>query len=109
VPGRARTEPPPGPAPLYVRRPVLAGLLRQWPLALVLAVVGVGLVAVVFEHWRWGLVTMGVALVLAGGLRLVLPVRRAGFLAVRGRPVDVTLTVGCGLALVAIALAVPGT
>jgi MFS superfamily sulfate permease-like transporter len=94
--------------PLYTRRPFLAGVLRQWPLVLVLAVVAAGLLEVTFEHWRRGLVTMGVALVLAGVLRLVLPVRRVGFLAVRSRAVDVTLTAGCGLLLVVIALAVPG-
>jgi hypothetical protein len=38
---------------------------------------------------------------------LALPVRRAGFLAVRSRPVDVVLVGGAGLALTVIALAIP--
>ncbi len=101
------TRPSPRP-PLYTRRPFLAGVLRQWPLVLVLAVVAAGLLEVTFEHWRRGLVTMGVALLLAGVLRLVMPVRRVGFLAVRSRATDVTLTAGCGLLLVVTALAVPG-
>ena len=93
--------------PLYVRRPFLAGLLRQWPLLAVLLVVGVGLLQVPFRHWRMGLVVMGLALVGAGLLRLLLPVRRAGFLAVRSRPVDVVLLTGTGLALAVLAQSIP--
>ena len=86
--------------PLYVRRPFLAGLVRQLPLLAVLGVVGVGLLLVTFDHWRRGLVLMGLALVAAALLRLLLPVRRVGFLAVRSRPVDVVLLAGAGLVLV---------
>ena len=93
--------------PLYIRRPFVAGLLRQWPLLVVLLVVGVGLLQVAFQHWRLGLVVMGLALVGAGLLRLFLPVRRAGFLAVRSRPVDVVLLAGTGLALTVIARTIP--
>ena len=49
--------------PLYVRRPFLAGLLRQLPLLVVLVAVAVGLLLVTFEHWRRGLVVMGLALI----------------------------------------------
>ena len=93
--------------PLYVRRPFLAGLIRQLPLLSVLLVVGVGLLQVTFEHWRRGLVIMGLALVGGALLRLLLPVRRAGFLAVRSRPVDVVLLACTGLALTVIALTIP--
>jgi hypothetical protein len=93
--------------PFYVRRPFLAGLLRQLPLLAVLVVVGLGLLLVTFGHWRRGLVVMGVALVFGAVLRLLLPVRRVGFLAVRSRPVDVLLLSGAGLALTAVALAIP--
>lgn len=93
--------------PLYVRRPLVAGLLRQFPLVLVLAAVGVGLLVVTLGHWRVGLVVEGVALLAGAVLRLALPVRRAGFLAVRSRPVDVLLIGGAGLALTVIALAIP--
>jgi hypothetical protein len=93
--------------PLYTRRPFLAGLLRQLPLLLVLVVVAVGLVMVAFEHWRRGLVVVGVALVGGGLLRLLLPVRRVGFLAVRSRPVDVVLLAVTGLAVTVIVLTIP--
>ena len=93
--------------PLYVRRPFLAGLLRQLPLLAVLVAVGVGLLMVTFEHWRKGLVVVGLALVGGAVLRAFLPVRRVGFLAVRSRPVDVVLLAGAGLALAIIALAIP--
>ena len=94
--------------PLYVRRPFLAGLLRQLPLLAVLVVVGAGLLVVTFHRWRLGLVIVGLALIGAAVLRLLLPVRRAGFLAVRSRPVDVVLLAGTGLALAGIALTIPG-
>jgi hypothetical protein len=93
--------------PLYVRRPFLAGVIRQLPLLAVLVVVGVGLVVVAFDHWRKGVVIMGVALIGAALLRLLLPVRRVGFLAVRSRPVDVVLLAGTGLALTVIVLTIP--
>ena len=93
--------------PLYVRRPFLAGLVRQLPLLAVLVAVGLGLLIVTFDYWRRGLVLIGLALIGAAVLRLLLPVRRAGFLAVRSRPLDVVLLAGTGLALTVIALAIP--
>ena len=94
--------------PLYVRRPFVAGLVRQLPLLAVLTVVAVGLALVAVEHWRKGLTVMGLALVGAALLRLFLPERRVGFLAVRSRPVDVVLLAAAGLALTTISLAIPG-
>ena len=93
--------------PLYVRRPFLAGVIRQLPLLAVLVLVGVGLVVVAFDHWRKGVVIMGVALIGAALLRLLLPVRRVGFLAVRSRPVDVVLLAVTGLAVTVIVLTIP--
>jgi hypothetical protein len=103
-----RAAQPPRP-PLYLRRPLLAGFLRQWPLLVVIVVVGAGLLLVAADRWRSGLVVMGLALVAAGMLRLFLPLRQIGFLAVRSRPIDVALTTGVGLAVVVIALATPTT
>jgi Protein of unknown function (DUF3017) len=94
-------------SPLYVRRPFLAGLLRQLPLLAVLVMVGVGLLLVTFDHWRRGLVVIGLSLIIAALLRLLLPVRRVGFLAVRSRPMDVVLLAVAGLALAVTALTIP--
>jgi hypothetical protein len=94
--------------PLYVRRPFVAGVLRQLPLLAVLVTVALGLFVVAFDHWRLGLVIIGLALIGGAVLRLLLPVRRAGFLAVRSRAVDVVLLAGTGLAVAVIALMIPG-
>ena len=93
--------------PLYVRRPFVAGVIRQLPLLAVLVMVGVGLVVVAFDHWRKGIVIIGVALMGAALLRLLLPLRRVGFLAVRSRPVDVVLLAVTGLAVTVIVLTIP--
>jgi hypothetical protein len=93
--------------PLYVRRPFLAGLIRQLPLLAVLVVVAVGLLVVTINHWRTGIVIVGLGLIGGAVLRLLLPVRRAGFLAVRSRSVDVALLAGTGVALTVIVLTIP--
>ena len=95
------------PPPLYIRRPFLAGLVRQLPLLAVLVMVGVGMLVVTFDYWRTGIVIIGLALIGGAVLRMVLPVRRVGFLAVRSRPVDVVLLAGTGLALTVIVLLIP--
>ncbi|SCX47262.1 Protein of unknown function [Klenkia marina] len=94
-------------APLHTRRPFLAGVLRQLPLTGVLLVVAVGLLTVASGNWRRGLLVMGLALIAAGVLRMVLPVRRQGFLAVRSTVTDVLLTTGGGVALALVAVAIP--
>ena len=90
--------------PLYVRRPFLAGVIRQLPLLAAILVVGVGLVLVTFGYWRRGLVVIGLALMGTALLRLLLPVRRVGLLAVRSRSVDVLMLAGTGLALTVLTL-----
>jgi hypothetical protein len=91
-------------SPLYVRRPFLAGIVRQLPLLAAILVVGVGLVLVTFGHWREGLVVIGLAMIGAALLRLFLPLRRVGLLAVRSRSVDVLMLAGAGLALTVLTL-----
>jgi hypothetical protein len=90
--------------PLYVRRPFLAGLVRQLPLLAAILVVGAGLLLVTFGYWRRGLVVIGLALMGTALLRLLLPVRRVGLLAVRSRSVDVLMLAGTGLALTVLTL-----
>ena len=94
----------PAKPPLYVRRPFLAGLVRQLPLLAAILVVAAGLVLVTFGSWRSGLVVMGLALVGAAFLRLLLPLRRVGLLAVRSRSFDVLVLAGAGLALTVLTL-----
>lgn len=66
---------------------------------LVLAASVVGLVIVVHGNWRLGVKWISASLLFAGLIRLVLPARDAGMLAVRRRPVDVALLVVVGVAL----------
>lgn len=80
---------------------------RQAPFVLVWFVILVGMGLIATEYWRRGLTIVGAAAVLAGVLRLVLPARRAGWLVVRSRPIDVLCFGFLGLALAATAIAVP--
>jgi hypothetical protein len=94
-------------APLYRRRPFLAGLLRQLPLLAVLLTVAVGLLVVTVGHWRIGVLVMGLALLGGAALRVFLPLRRVGFLAVRSRTIDVALLGGVGLLVLVLAVVTP--
>jgi hypothetical protein len=62
----------------------------------VLAVCGVGIAVVASGDWRLGLRVLAVGLMAAAGLRLVLPARDAGMLAVRHRAIDVTVLAAMG-------------
>jgi hypothetical protein len=95
-----RAAPPPAP-PLPIRR---HKLLRQWPLVLVIGVIGIGLIVIAMHHFRWGSLAIASATLGAAFLRLVLPARRAGWLAVRGRVLDVATTGAIGIALMVLAL-----
>ena len=75
------------------------------------AVVAVGLAgivyAAVFHHWRRGLYLVAAACLIGALLRLVLPARRVGSLAVRTRAVDVVTLAVLGAAIALLAGAVP--
>lgn len=82
----------------------MSALQRELPFAAVVAVVAVGLFLVaVLDRWRFGSGVIGLGLCLAGALRLTLPARQLGLLAVRSRAVDaaVLLTLGFGLVILA--------
>ena len=66
---------------------------------LVLAISAGGLGIVAHGNWRLGVKWIAGSLVLAAVVRLVLPARDAGMLAVRRRPVDVLLLAGVGVVL----------
>lgn len=81
--------------------------MRELPLVAVLTGVAVGLVAVALDRWQLGSACIGVAVALAGGLRLALPTRAAGLLAVRSRTVDAAVLLVLGTGLVVLAGSVP--
>ena len=76
--------------------------------ALVLAVVALGMVRIAQYHWREGTVVIGLALLLAAGLRVMLPPDRAGLLMIRGRYPDVLVYAGFGVLVLAVALTIVG-
>ena len=83
------------------------GVWHEWPLILVLAVLGTALWIVAADHFRRGTVLFALGVCLAAALRAVLPNGSVGLLQVRSRVVDVlTLAVIGGGTLVA-ALIVP--
>jgi hypothetical protein len=76
--------------------------------ALVMLVLLLGMVRIVEYHWREGTAIIGGALLLAAGLRAVVPAERAGLLAVRGRGVDMLTYSAFGLLMLAVALTITG-
>jgi hypothetical protein len=68
-----------------------------------------GLVFVSEDHWRRGLLTVGGALLVAALLRLCLPTRRVGMLAVRGRLFDTFTLLVLGTAVIVLTFTVPYT
>ena len=72
-----------------------------------LGVAGLGLVFVVLDDWRTGVRLMGGSLVFGAVVRLVLPSRDAGMLAVRSKFLDAVLLIGVGVAMFVLAGAIP--
>ena len=58
---------------------------------MILAVCCAGIAVVAAGNWRLGVRVLAVGLMVAAGLRLILPARDAGMLAVRHRAIDVTV------------------
>jgi hypothetical protein len=104
-----RPEDVPDLAPVPVRRRPAIGqvLLGEWPLLAVLGVCVAGLIVVLDNHFRRGTVLFAGGLVLAAGLRLVLPTPDVGSLAVRSRFTDVITLGALGLGVLLTALVVP--
>ncbi len=72
-----------------------------------LAIAGAGLVFVVLGDWRTGVRLIGGALVFGSLVRLVLPSRDAGMLAVRSKLLDALLLSGTGAAFFFLAATIP--
>ena len=81
--------------------------LRQLAAVAVLAVAVSGLLLAALVDWQLGSVLVGLALLLAAGLRLSLPPHAAGWLAVRNRGLDAALLLAVGFAVVALASTIP--
>ncbi|KUL39738.1 DUF3017 domain-containing protein [Streptomyces regalis] len=75
---------------------------RQWPVLLVLGLVGVGLLITALDVFRIGTLVIGGALLLGAVLRWLLP--SVGMLAVRSRFTDMVTYGGLGLVIVLLAL-----
>jgi DUF3017 family protein len=83
-------------------------LQPQLCFGLILAVVIVGMMRVGQYHWREGTVIIGGALLLAAGLRAVLPPEWTGLLGIRRRALDVLTYSVFGLLMLAVALTITG-
>ncbi|MET0188012.1 MAG: DUF3017 domain-containing protein [Pseudonocardia sediminis] len=83
-----------------------ARLSAHWPLLLVLALALIGMQRVLTEHWREGAALLGLATLVAAGLRVLLPPDRVGLLAIRGRTADALIYGGFGIAVLALALTI---
>ncbi|MCI0689157.1 MAG: DUF3017 domain-containing protein [Sporichthyaceae bacterium] len=97
----------PAPPPSIVDPAPVDRRWREWPIALVLTCVLISLGVVAANHFRRGSVLLAASVLLATGLRLILPARQAGLLAVRSRLLDVIALGGLGGGLMVLALVVP--
>ena len=79
----------------------------QLPWVVVLAVVALGLALATTVGWQAGTRVLGLAFLLAAGLRLSLPARSAGWLVVRSRGLDATVLLVLGFAVGALAETIP--
>lgn len=89
---------------MVIRRQDIQTLLRaQLPFVIVMVIVLVAFERVVTSHWRQGAALIGLALLVAAGLRIWLRNGQAGLLAIRHKAVDVFCYSGLGLMLVYLA------
>lgn len=81
--------------------------MTQLPALAVLAVCAAGLALAAAVDWQVGAFVLGLGLLGGAGLRLALPVRTAGWLAVRTRGLDAAVLLTLGFAVVALANTIP--
>ncbi len=93
-----------GPGPGPRRHPSTRGGMLY---LLILAVTVVGVLLVVLVDWRLGVRVEGGALLGAAALRVLLPEREAGMLAVRHRLFDAGLLTLMGIVLIVLAGSIP--
>lgn len=85
----------------------VGGLWQEWPIILVLAVLGTALLIVADNHFKRGTVLFALGVCLAAFLRTVLPNASSGLLRVRSRVVDVLTLAALGGSTLVAALIVP--
>lgn len=81
--------------------------MTQLPALSVLAAAALGLVLATAIDWQLGGFVFGLALLGGAGLRLALPVRSAGWLAVRTRALDAAVLLALGFTVVVLANTIP--
>ena len=98
-----RWSPAQGPRPPRPFHRLVAG---QWPLAVLLLGVGLGVLWAGLGHWKRGSFLIGATFLLGTLLRTFLPEERVGLLGVRRRAVDVACLALLGVGIVVLALVV---
>ncbi len=81
--------------------------INQWPLLIVVAGILAGLAVAFFGQWRIGSMVIGSSLLIGAVERLLLSRRDAGLLQVRSKAFDITVLLGMGTAIIALAILVP--
>ena len=89
------------------RRRARRSLLAEWPLTIVLLVVGGGIALIAFASFRLGALLIAVGVLLGFALRLLLSERAIGMLAVRSRALDLSILGIVGIMLAVLAFIVP--
>lgn len=89
--------------------PFRARDLRDAPFILVilLSAGGICYSAIRPEHWLRGVGCVGLAMMMAAGLRLLLTDRQSGLLAIRRRPFDVVCYALLGMAILGVGILLP--
>ena len=81
---------------------------RYAPFVLVLAIAAAGIGLIFAYHWRIGSGLIGGSLLVAAGLRLLLPEKQLGLIALRRRFTEVLLYGGFGILIVLVAATIIG-
>lgn len=102
----AEQEPHAEPAP--PRGDWLEAVRTHLAFAVVVLITLAGIALMLEYRWRKGAALVGGALLVAALFRALLPPRRAGLLAVRGRPVDVLSYTGLGALILFVAGTIAG-
>jgi hypothetical protein len=79
---------------------------RYTPFVLVMAIVAAGVVLIFLYHWRIGSGLIGGSLLVAAGLRLLLPEKQLGLIALRRRFTDILLYGAFGSLMIWVALTI---